>query len=218
MTIRVLIADDQEMVRIGFAMILSAADDIEVVDQVADGAAALESIARLSPDVALLDIRMPRVDGLEVCRRVASSTSVVMVTTFSDDEYVDAAISGGASGFILKDSGAEFLLAGVRAAYSGDALISPEITTELLRRSRRSARRVPDRLRESVDSLSQRELDVARPLASGATNAEIAETLFISLSTVKTHLASISRKLGAGNRVEIAAAMWRSGYMDDAEE
>lgn len=147
MTFRVLIADDQEMVRIGFAMILSAAPDIEVVDQVADGAAALESIARLSPDVALLDIRMPRVDGLEVCRRVSSSTSVVMVTTFSDDDYVDAAISGGASGFILKDSGADFLLAGVRAAYSGDTLISPEITTALLRRSRSSARRAPEGLR-----------------------------------------------------------------------
>ncbi|HJE91155.1 MAG TPA: response regulator transcription factor [Dietzia timorensis] len=218
MTFRVLIADDQEMVRIGFAMILSAAPDIEVVDQVADGAAALESIARLSPDVALLDIRMPRVDGLEVCRRVSSSTSVVMVTTFSDDDYVDAAISGGASGFILKDSGADFLLAGVRAAYSGDTLISPEITTALLRRSRSSARRAPEGLRESVDSLSQRELDVARLLAGGATNSEIAESLFISLSTVKTHLASISRKLGAGNRVEIAAAMWRSGYMDGVGE
>lgn len=214
MTIRVIIADDQEMVRIGFSMILSAADDIEVVDQAADGASALDAISRLAPDVALLDIRMPRIDGLEVCRRVSSGTSVVMVTTFSDDDYVDAAIAGGAKGFILKDSGPEFLLAAVRAAHSGDALISPEVTTSLLRRSRDRGRRVSDELRAGIESLSERELDVARRLADGATNSEIAEHLFISLSTVKTHLASISRKLNAGNRVEIAAAMWRSGQMD----
>ena len=215
MTIRVVIADDQELVRMGFSMILSAAPDIEVVAQVSDGVAALESIARLSPDVALLDIRMPRLDGIEVCRRVSAKTSVVIVTTFSDDDYVDAALSGGASGFILKDSGADFLRAAVRAAHSGDSLISPEITTALLRRTRRSSRRVPGELREAVESLSQRELEVAKLLASGATNSEIADALFISLSTVKTHLASMARKLGAPNRVKIAAAMWQSGRMDD---
>ncbi len=215
MTIRVVLADDQEMVRIGFAMILSGADDIEVVDQAADGVEAVAAIRRHRPDVALLDIRMPRLDGLEVCRQVSGDTAVVIVTTFGEDEYVDAAIAGGASGFLLKDAGAELLLAAVRAAASGDALISPQLTTSLLARTGARARSVPAELTDRIATLSEREREVVCALAAGASNARIAETLFVSLSTVKTHVAAISRKLGVDNRVAIAAAAWRAGLMDD---
>ncbi|WP_433579500.1 response regulator [Nocardia brasiliensis] len=215
MTIRVILADDQEMVRFGFAMILDAAPEIEVVAQCADGVEAVEAIQRQRPDVALLDIRMPRLDGLEVCRRVAAITRPVIVTTFDDDDYVDAALANGAVGFLLKDCGPELLLAAVRAAATGDALISPALTISLLERSRAGATRpVAGSAAELMDSLSAREIEVARLVAAGATNAEIAASLCISLSTVKTHLAKIQRRVSARNRVEIAARVWRSGLMD----
>lgn len=216
MSIRVLLADDQEMVRMGFAMILSAADGIEVVAQCGDGAEAVEAIERIQPDVALLDIRMPKLSGLDVTRRVvghptgpgvASRTAVVIVTTFGDDEYVDEALSLGASGFLLKDSGPALLVAAVRAAAEGDALISPELTVSLLARTRG----IRPALANGVAELSGRELEVARLVAKGRTNAEIAADLFLSVATVKTHLVNISARLPARNRVEIAAKMWESG-------
>lgn len=207
--IRTVIADDQEMVRMGFAMILDAAPDISVVGQCGDGRQALALVADLRPDVALLDIRMPVLDGLEVTRRITSGTRAVIVTTFGDDEVVDAALAAGACGFLLKDSGAGLLVAAVRAAAGGDALISPELTIPLLERRAPSDTIAGARVAE----LSPREAEVARLVARGRTNAEIADALVVSLGTVKTHLNNISGRLGARNRVEIAAAMWEAGLM-----
>lgn len=210
--LRVVLADDQQMVRTGFAMILAATGDIDVVAQCADGAEAVEAIRRLRPDVALLDIRMPKLDGLEVTRLVASTTPVVIVTTFNEDDLVDRALELGASGFLLKDSGPELLVAAVRAAASGDALISPQVTVALLERRRGSAAG-DSRVTATDLGLSDREAEVARLVARGLTNAEIAAELFLSVGIVKTHLNNISGRLGARNRVEIAATMWKSGLV-----
>lgn len=210
--IRVVLADDQEMVRMGFELILAAADDIEVVAACPDGPSAVEAIRREQPDVALLDIRMPRLDGLAVARLVATTTRVVIVTTFGDDAYVDEALDVGAVGFLLKDSGAELLVAAVRAAAAGDALISPQLTVSLLRRLRDAG--TPRTSVAGIDALTERELEVARLVARGLTNAEITQELLVSLGTVKSHLGSIQNRLGARNRVEIAAAIWRAGLAE----
>jgi DNA-binding NarL/FixJ family response regulator len=211
----VLIADDQELVRTGFQMILDAQPDIEVVAAVADGARAVELARRLRPDVCLLDIRMPRLDGLEVTRMlagpgVADPMRVVIVTTFDLDEYVYGALRAGACGFLLKDSGPALLIEAVRAAAVGDALVSPSVTVRLLQHLAKPAR-APGR--PPADHLTDRELDVVRLVARGRTNQEVAGELFVSLSTVKTHLASIQAKLGVRNRVETAAWAWESGIV-----
>ncbi|MFD9534409.1 response regulator [Streptomyces sp. NPDC060010] len=211
MTIRVVIADDQEMVRTGFRMILESQPDIEVVADVVDGEEALVAVAAHRPDVLLLDIRMPRLDGLEVTRRLAGQDTprIVIVTTFDLDEYVHAALRGGASGFLLKDASPAMLVEAVRAAAVGDSLVSPAITVRLLREM---AHAPPARAaRRPSEPLTEREVDVVRCLARGQTNAEIAGELFVSLSTVKTHLANVQTKLDARNRVEIAAWAWESG-------
>jgi DNA-binding NarL/FixJ family response regulator len=214
--IRVLIADDQSMVRTGFRMILDAQDDIEVVADVADGVSAVSRARELRPDVCLLDIRMPGLDGLEVTRQlagpdVADPFKVVVVTTFDLDEYVHTALRNGASGFLLKDAGPALLIEAVRAADRGDALVSPQITVRLLKHFDGVAKREIDPPKEP---LTARELDVVRAAARGLTNTEIGGELFLSLSTVKTHLASVQGKIGARNRVEIAAWAWRSGLLD----
>ncbi len=214
MTIRVLVADDQEMVRTGFRMILNAAPDIEVVAEAGDGIAAVGAANRLRPDVCLLDIRMPFLDGLEVTRRlagpeVADPLRVVVVTTFDLDEYIYGALKAGACGFLLKDSGPALLVEAVRAAAAGDALISPSVTVRLLKHLA-----APGGVaRKPQEPITERELDVVRLVARGRTNAEIARELFVSLSTVKTHLSSIQIKLSARNRVEVAAWAWESGLM-----
>lgn len=214
MTIRVLIADDQAMVRTGFGMILAATGDIEVVAEAADGVAAVQLARAYRPDVVLLDIRMPRMDGLEALRQLTragdGAPKVVIVTTFDDDEYVYRALRGGAAGFILKDSGAALLVEAIRAAVSGEALISPAITVRLLR-----ALTAPPRRRPRDPGLSSRERDVVREVARGRTNAEIASALHLSVGTVKTHLANVQAKLSARNRVEIAAWAWRYGLVPD---
>jgi DNA-binding NarL/FixJ family response regulator len=214
--IRVLIADDQAMVRIGFRMILDAQEDIEVVADVPDGIAAVGKAHELRPDVCLLDIRMPGLDGLEVTRRlagpdVADPLKVVVVTTFDLDEYVHTALRNGASGFLLKDAGPALLIEAIRAAERGDALVSPQITVRLLKHFDGSARRAATPPKEP---LTARETDVVRAAARGLTNTEIGKELFLSLSTVKTHLAAVQGKVGARNRVEIAAWAWRSGLVE----
>jgi DNA-binding NarL/FixJ family response regulator len=205
--IRVMIADDQAMVRTGFGMIIGAQPDMELVGEAADGVEAVALARRLRPDVALFDIRMPKMDGLEALRLlagpgVADPIKVVVVTTFDLDEYVHTALRNGAAGFLLKDSGPALLVEAVRAAVSGDALISPSITVRLLEHLSPPAPTGDD------GGLSPRELDVVKLAAKGLTNAEIAAQLFISIGTVKTHLGSVQTKLGARNRVEIAAWAW----------
>ncbi|MFI1099766.1 response regulator [Streptomyces melanogenes] len=216
MPITVVIADDQEMVRTGFRMILESRPDIDVLDDVFDGPSALEAVDRHDPDVLLLDIRMPGLDGLEVTRRLRGRERprIVIVTTFDLDEYVHAALHGGASGFLLKDASPEMLVEAVRAAAAGDSLVSPAITVRLLREL--ATARPAASLRQPAEPLTERERDVVRCLARGATNAEIAAELYVSLSTVKTHLANVQGKLGARNRVEIAAWAWESGLATGA--
>jgi DNA-binding NarL/FixJ family response regulator len=216
--IRVLIADDQEMVRAGFRMILETQDDIEVVADVADGIAAVAKARELRPDVCLLDIRMPGMDGLEVTKTlagpgVADPLKVVVVTTFDLDEYVNAALANGANGFLLKDAGPALLLEAVRAADRGDALVSPQITVRLLRHFAPSSPQ-PEAADVPAEPLTERERDVVKAAARGLTNTEIGAELYLSLSTVKTHLAAVQAKIGARNRVEVAAWAWRTGLMN----
>jgi DNA-binding NarL/FixJ family response regulator len=209
MTIRVLIADDQDIVRAGLRMMLDAQPDIEVVGEAVDGRTALELARTLRPDVCLFDIRMPELDGIEVTRRlagpdVAEPPAVVVITTFDMDEYVHGALKAGARGFLLKDAGPELLAQAVRAAAAGDALIGPSVTARLLSAFLGASTR--ERAAQPIDPLTEREEQVLVTVARGRTNAEIADDLHISLSTVKTHLASLMTKLGARNRVELA--MW----------
>ncbi|BEL06940.1 response regulator transcription factor [Actinoplanes sichuanensis] len=209
MTVRVVVADDQEIVRTGLTMILDAEPDIEVIGQAADGLRAVELARRLRPDVCLFDIRMPGVDGIEATRRlagpgVADPLAVVVITTFDLDEYVYAALRAGARGFLLKDAGAALLAQAVHAAAVGDALIAPNVTTRLLKAFAGSGPAGPPR--QPVDPLTDREEEVLGAVARGRTNTEIAAEFHISLSTVKTHVASLMAKLGARNRVEVA--MW----------
>lgn len=207
--ITVMIADDQKMVRTGFRMILDAQHDMKVIAEAADGVEAVELARRHRPDVCLLDIRMPRLDGLEAARMlsgpgVADPLRVVMVTTFDMDEYVYAALRAGASGFLLKDAGPALLLEAVRAAAGGEALVSPAITVRLLQHL------AAPPTAPAANPLSERELDVVERVARGRTNAEIAADLFVSVSTVKTHLESVRAKIKLRNRVEIAAWAWEN--------
>ena len=216
MTIRVLVADDHDLVRVGLAMILDAQPDIEVVAQAEDGLQAVELARRLRPDVCLFDVRMPELDGIEATRRLAgpdveSPIPVVVITTFDLDEYVHAALKAGARGFLLKDAGPELLVQAVHAASEGDALIAPGITARLLETFTQAPSDTPPP--QPVEPLTEREEEVLLTVARGRTNAEIAEELFVSLSTVKTHLASLMTKIGARNRVEIAIWAYETGRM-----
>ncbi|MDW8806458.1 response regulator transcription factor [Streptomyces scabiei] len=209
-----MIADDQDLVRAGFRLILDAQQGIEVVGEAADGLACVESARVLRPDVCLVDVRMPKLDGLEVTRLLAGPgathpTQVVVVTSFDQDDYLNIALRNGACGFLLKDATPALLIEAVRAAARGDALVSPEVTVRLLRlleeRTSAAVGGVPD------SALSARELEVARLVAVGRTNQEISDELRLSLSTVKTHLGHIHHKLGVRNRVEVAAWAWANG-------
>jgi DNA-binding NarL/FixJ family response regulator len=217
MSVRVLLVDDQALIRAGFRMILEAEEDIEVVGECGDGEQAIHSVQRLRPDVVLMDIRMPEMDGIEATRRIAgdngeSAVRVLMLTTFDLDEYVYDALRAGASGFLLKDVPAEQLVAGIRLVAQGDALLAPSVTRRLIAEFSRNA---PGRREQpaELDELTPRELDVFRLLARGMSNAEIAAELIVSETTVKTHVARILMKLGVRDRVQAVVMAYESGLV-----
>ena len=214
MTLRVLVADDQEIVRTGLAMILDAQEGIEVVAQAVDGQDAVEQARALRPDVCLLDIRMPRLNGIEATRAlagpdVADPMAVVVVTTFDLDDHVYGALRAGARGFLLKDCGPQLLTHAVRAAADGGSLIAPSVTTRLLKTF--ADRDTPP---QPTSPLTEREEQVLVAVARGLTNHEVAAELYISLSTVKTHLGSLMAKLGVRNRVELALWAYQTRRLD----
>ena len=214
--IRVLVVDDQELVRLGFCVILDAADGITVVGEAANGEAAVAQVAAHAPDVVLMDIRMPGMDGLEATRRISGGQSgapkVVMLTTFDLDDYVYEALRAGASGFLLKDSPRHDLIAAVRAAAAGDALLAPSVTRRLIEAF---ARRPPETSPSpsQLASLTARERDVLLLLARGRSNAEIAEVLFVSEATVKTHVGNLLAKLGLRDRVQAVILAYETGIV-----
>lgn len=209
MTIRVLVADDQQLVRTGLSMILDAQPGIEVIGEASTGREAVTMARQLRPDVCLFDIRMPDLDGIEATRQlagpdVAEPLAVVVITTFDLDAYVHGALKAGARGFLLKDAGPDLLVQAIHAAANGDALIAPSITARLLSTFARAESTAEPT--QPIEPLTAREEEVLLTVARGRTNAEIADELHIGISTVKSHLASLMNKLGARNRVEIA--MW----------
>jgi DNA-binding NarL/FixJ family response regulator len=214
--IRVLIADDQAMVRSGLAMVLDSADDVEVVGEARDGAEAVRLAHQLRPDVTLMDIRMPGTDGLEAARQLSSSptagTAVVMLTTFGAEEYVVEALRAGAVGFVLKDSDPETLLEAVQAAAAGAGLLDPAVTRTLLDRFARLPA-APPPAPEASSTLTDRERDVFDGLVTGATNVELAAVLNVEPSTVKTHVAHVLRKLGLRDRVEVVIYAYEHGLV-----
>ena len=208
--IRVALADDQALVRTGFRLILQAEDDIEVVGEAEDGRAAIDLVNSTRPDVILMDVRMPVLDGIEATRRVAAETRVLVLTTFDLDEVVFEAIRAGASGFLLKTSPADELVRAVRVVAAGDALLSPSITRRLVEEfARRPAATEP----RGLEDLTPRELDVLRLIARGFSNAEIATELFVEASTVKSHVAGVLAKLGLRDRVQAVVAAYESGLV-----
>ena len=217
MSIRVLLADDQELVRTGFRMILEAEPDIEVVGEAIDGREALDQAKLLHPDVVLMDVRMPKLDGLEATRRLVESKGksrpqILILTTFDLDEYVYEALRAGASGFLLKDAPADQLANAVRVVAGGEALLAPPITRRLIEELV-STRRAPGELPAALDELTARELEVLKLVAAGKSNAEIAEHLVIEPTTVKTHVARVLLKLDLRDRVQAVVFAYEWGVV-----
>jgi DNA-binding NarL/FixJ family response regulator len=217
MSVRVLLVDDQALIRAGFRMILEAEEDIEVVGECADGTQAIDSVARLKPEVVLMDIRMPEMDGIEATRRIVERDGdpparVLMLTTFDLDEYVYDALRAGASGFLLKDVPADQLVAGIRMIAQGEALLAPSVTRRLIAEFSRSA---PSRAEApaALEELTPRELEVFKLLARGLSNAELAAELVVSETTVKTHVARVLMKLGVRDRVQAVVLAYESGLV-----
>lgn len=222
-SIRVLIADDQALVRAGFGMILDAEDDLEIVGEASDGAEAVEQALALRPDVVLMDIRMPELDGIEATRRIVAGVGaddadappvrVLMLTTFDLNEYVYEALRAGASGFLLKDVPPEQLAAGIRTVASGEALLAPSITRRLIEEFANARPAEPPAPPKAFDELTARELEVFRCIARGLSNAEIAAELVVSETTVKTHVARLLMKLGLRDRVQAVVLAYESGIV-----
>jgi DNA-binding NarL/FixJ family response regulator len=214
MSIRVLVADDQSMVRAGFRMLLSGEPDIEVVAEASNGLEAVDKAARFRPTVVLMDIRMPELDGLEASRRILAaddSARILILTTFDLDEYVYEALRAGASGFVLKDDPPEQLLAAVRTVAGGDALLSPAVTKRVIAKFMRIPQGTPPK---ELHDLSERELDVFRLIARGLSNIEIGQELYISDTTVKTHITHILQKLSLRDRVQAVVLAYETGLFD----
>lgn len=214
MNIRVLVADDQSMVRAGFRLLLSGEDDIEVVAEASNGLEAVDKAARFHPTVILMDIRMPELDGLEATRRILAADEaarVLILTTFDLDEYVYEALRAGASGFVLKDDPPEQLLAAIRIVAGGEALLSPAITKRVIEQFTRIRQAAPPK---GIEELTDRELDVFRLVARGLSNAEIGQELYISETTVKTHITHILGKLGLRDRVQAVVLAHETGLFD----
>ena len=214
MTIRVLIADDQSMVRAGFKMLLAGEQDIEVVAEAQDGLDAVAKAARFDPTVILMDIRMPELDGLEAARRILAANDtarILILTTFGLDEYVYEALRDGASGFVLKDDPPEQLISAVRTVAGGNALLSPAITKRVIKQFARIPRPVPPK---ELGDLTAREQDILRLIATGLSNAEIGQQLYISETTVKTHVSHILQKLGLRDRVQAVVLAYQTGITE----
>jgi len=213
-SVKILIADDQALVRAGFKMILDAEDDLHVIGEAPDGAQAVELARRLRPDVVLMDIRMPQLDGIEATRRVAAlgenPPRVLMLTTFDLNEYVYEALRAGASGFLLKDVPPEQLAAGIRVVAAGEALLAPSITKRLIQEFAQAAPPSPEPP-PGLDELTARELEVFKLVARGLSNAEIAAELIVSETTVKTHVARVLMKLGLRDRVQAVVLAYEAG-------
>jgi len=211
--IRVVIADDQALLRCGFKILIDSVADMSVVGEAADGSEAVELVRSWHPDVVLMDVRMPHVDGIEATRRITadpsmSETKVVILTTFDHDEYVYEALRAGASGFVLKDTSPEELLAGIRVVAAGDALLSPSVTRRLLREF---AQRAPRARGNLLEPLTEREREVLAEVARGLSNAEIAESLHMSVATAKTHVSRILAKLNARDRAQLVIIAYETG-------
>ena len=215
--IRVLLVDDQALVRAGFRMILDAEEDLEVVGEANDGYGAIDSAKRLDPDVVLMDIRMPGLDGIEATRRIVDATAedpvrVLMLTTFDLDEYVYEALRAGASGFLLKDVPAEQLIEGIRVVAAGEALLAPSVTRRLIHEFARAAPSAQERPK-ALEELTPREEEVLKLIARGMSNAEIAESLIVGETTVKTHVARVLMKLGLRDRIQAVVYAYESGLV-----
>jgi DNA-binding NarL/FixJ family response regulator len=217
-TIRVLIADDQALVRSGFRMLLGGETDMEIVAEAGNGLEAVDKAARFEPTVVLMDIRMPELDGLEATRRILAAdptARVLVLTTFDLDEYVYEALRAGASGFVLKDEPPEQLLAAIRVVAAGEALLSPAVTKRVIGQFTRLPHRAPPL---EIDDLTERELDVFRLIARGLSNAEIGQELFISETTVKTHITHLLQKLGLRDRVQAVVLAYETGLFESGAQ
>src|SRR5437899_19847 len=212
MTIRVALADDQELVRVGFRMIVGSQADMEIAGEAGDGQAAIELVNRERPDVILMDVRMPRLDGIAATRQVAEITKVVILTTYELDEYVFDALAAGASAFLLKAAPPEDLIKAIRVVAAGDALLAPSVTKRLIEEFARRPEPVPHKSKE-LETLTEREREVLKEVAKGLTNAEIAQRLHVSETTVKTHVAHLLSKLDLRDRVQAVILAYETGLV-----
>jgi DNA-binding NarL/FixJ family response regulator len=217
-SIKVVLVDDEAMVRVGLRMVLTAEPDIDVVGEAQDGAAAVEVVDRVKPDVVLMDIRMPRVDGVEGARRILAAhqdVKVVVLTTFDEDDYIEAALRAGVSGFLLKVSPPEQLIEAVRTVAAGGGLLDASVTLRVIESFAASPARAPRAV--VLDTLTERERDVLRFLARGLSNAEIAGRLYLGEATVKTHVSNVLAKLGVRDRVQAVVAAYETGHVRPGE-